>query len=125
VDPLRPFADLIRQWMRARAAQSGSARPAAQPNRVSAATQGPYPPPLDREIDLRQRLRLRLNAATMSDPANARRVFVETVVSWELGDDLQSDPQFSQLVSVVTGQLAEQPSVADRLHQLLVHLTRE
>jgi hypothetical protein len=47
---------------------------------------------------------------------------VETVLLWELGEQLARDPEFGEMVSRVSGQLGSDPAVAQNLHGLLVKL---
>lgn len=121
MDPLRPFADLIRNWLRTRESGTERANAVQRPSKVL-----PRPAPKSGgaapRADLRRRLKSRLTPDVLTDPQRARSVFVEAVVCHELGDDLARDPAFSQLVSTVTERLAQHPQLAIRLQQLLREL---
>ena len=117
VDPLGPFVTLIRSLSRrkASATESASGLDALDTNPASrgpARTTGP-------SIDLRSRLRSRLVEIGTVDPDRARRTFVETVLLWQLGDELARDPAFGDLVVKVVDQLRSDREVRRRLSELI------
>jgi hypothetical protein len=119
MDPLRPFADLIRSLWRT---QTKSVERTAGAGATSSQAAEEPAPPKDARADLQQKLRARLTPSVLADSARARTVFVETVLIWELGDRLSTDPSFHPVVDRVAQQLAEQPALADRLQATLVAL---
>ncbi len=122
MDPLRPFADLIRSLWRKQSQTVGRTERAAATGATSLKTVEEAPPPQDARADLQQRLRARLTPSVLADSARARAVFVETVLTWELGERLAGDPAFPPVVERVAAQLALQPELADRLQATLVAL---
>jgi len=57
-----------------------------------------------------------------ANPARLRQVFVETVLLWELGEQLARDAEFAEMVGRVSEQLGSEPVVAQNLHGLLLRL---
>lgn len=117
VDPLGPFVTLIRSLSRRKASATESANGADALDtdpapRGAARTTGP-------SIDLRTRLRSRLLEAGTVDPDRARRTFVETVLLWQLGDELARDPAFGDLVVKVADQLRSDRQLRTRLSELI------
>jgi len=123
-DPLRPFADMIRSLWLAKAQGNGKARgmqstPAAA---TAARAEGPQTKPAR---SFRAQLKARVSASRASGPARMREVFVETVLLWELGEQLAPDPAFGEMVTTVSDQLASDPVVGERLNRALQRLTAE
>lgn len=119
-DPLRPFADMIRALWLARA-QSKHAAPSPTAT-TPVPTDSPRPKP---ERSLRSLLRARIAATRAAGPARMRKAFVETVLLWELGEQLAPDPDFAEIVAIVSDQLAADPGIGERLHRALQQLASE
>jgi hypothetical protein len=118
-DPLRPFADMIRSlWLvRARA---------TAPARVTVTSRPDADVPTSRSLrTLRSRLQARMSASQPAGAARMREAFVETVLLWELGEELASDPRFVEMVTSVAEQVASDPSVGERLNRMLTRLASE
>ena len=124
MDPLKPFANLIRSlWSTrkrapagtttgARSAQSSAGRQ-TQAHAITASTQ------------VSARLQARLPALHDWNSVRAREVFVEHALLLEFGSDLAHDPTFAELVRRVSAQLATEPALGARLDQLLQDLAAD
>ncbi len=115
MDPLRPFATLIRSLWR-----TGRNRTQGNAPRTSTATAGAP----DSASPIESRLRLRLETLPQWHSARAREIFVETVLLDQLGGDLDRDPEFDPLVQEVSAHLASVPALSSRLDELLQRLLR-
>lgn len=122
-DPLRPFADIIRALWRSRtqansapATSSTAAAPAVRASVDAARARRPA-------RSLPSHLKSRIAACSGASRARLRETFVETVLLWELGEQLAPDPAFIELVTQVSAQLASDPAVGSRLDQLLEKLS--
>lgn len=76
---------------------------------------------------LKERVRGRLRSIDPSDPRRqqkARRVFLESVLSWQFGDELLLDRGFEDMISGVQEALQAHPRLEQRLAQLLRELAR-
>jgi hypothetical protein len=118
-DPLRPFADMIRALWLARTQGKSAAR--AQ-NAAPVRTDSPRP---GRARSFRSQLRARVAASSNAGPARMREVFVETILLWELGEQLAPDPDFAGMVTTVSEQVASDPALAERLNHVLRELAAE
>lgn len=117
MDPLRPFAELIRSLRIAsldKANPGSPASSAAGTHRNASQVSQTKPAPT-----LRSRLRPRLAAMKPWDAQRARQLFVECALSAELGEDLSKDPAFSDLAKRVEAQIAHEPRITARLDELL------
>jgi hypothetical protein len=119
-DPLRPFAQAIRSLWRTRAGEksrsagaSSSAPGAAEPQAPKARVNETF----------QARLQARIAGLDSRDPKRLREAFVETVLLWEVGDQLAPDPALGDLVARVAEQLATDSAVSERLHQLLLQVS--
>lgn len=76
---------------------------------------------------LKERVRGRLRTIDPGDPRRqqkARRVFLESVLSWQFGDELLLDRGFEEMIRGVQEALQEHPRLERRLTQLLHDLAR-
>jgi hypothetical protein len=119
VDPLRPFAELVRSLYRARSGATARTSPGAQPQGNQSESVA-----IDAIDALHTRLRARLSEAGLTDADRARKVFVEVVLAWELGDQIPGDPAFAEVVKAVTNRIADRPRLSGRLHTLLTTLVQ-
>jgi hypothetical protein len=125
MDPLRPFAGLIRTLWKSTtrsttqkdALASASTTSAEEAQSEAAAALG--------ETTLRTQIRARLTRIGLNDPRLAREVFVETVLTSELGENLSRDPAFTDMVKRVAEHIATDARLGDRLHSLLRSLVEE
>ncbi|OOG44455.1 hypothetical protein B0B52_06850 [Polaromonas sp. A23] len=46
------------------------------------------------------------------------RVFIEGVLLWEFGDDLNQDPHFYQMLDEIVPKICENKDLANKFHQL-------
>jgi len=121
VDPLKPFANLIRSlW------SSTKRAPARAPAgaRATPATAGQQTPAraIAPATSVSARLQARLATLREWNSAQARELFVEHALLMEFGSDLAHDPTFAELVQRVSAQLATEPALGARLDQLLQDL---
>lgn len=116
MDPLRPFATLVRSLR-----SIGRSRSTDKASRTAAAAGSTLVivPPIE------SRLRLRLETLPQWHAARAREIFVETVLLGELGTELDRDPEFHPLVQQVSAHLASIPALSSRLDELLQRLSRQ
>lgn len=73
-------------------------------------------------IQLRQRIRDRIKSIHPADPqlaSRSRRIFVESVLAWEFGDQLFADRQFDDLVEQIQTAMSSQPELDQQLAELL------
>ena len=125
MDPLRPFAGLIRTLWKsttpsttqkdALASAATTSTEEAQSEAVAALG----------EATLRTQIRARLKRIGLNDPRLAREVFVETVLTTELGESLSRDPGFTDMVKRVADHIAADARLGDQLHSLLRSLAEE
>lgn len=76
---------------------------------------------------LKEKVRGRLRSLDPHDPGRqqkARRVFLESVLSWQFGDDLLLDRRFEEMIAGVQEALQSHPGLEQRLAQLLRDLAR-
>jgi hypothetical protein len=123
-DPLRPFADAIRLLWRARQKRLGRAEDTTAPG-SSGPQRSEQRSSQQPEETLRSRLQARICGLDSTNSRKMRETFVETVLLWELGDQLAPDPAFGELVLRVSEQLESDRSVGDRLHRALLDLARQ
>lgn len=123
-DPLRPFTQAIHSLWRTRAGEKNNTA-SATPSPAAASTADRRPPAPAVSETLQSRLQARMLGLDTNDPRRLREAFVETVLLWEIGDHLAPDPGLSEVVSRVAEQLAVDPIVGDRLHQLLLQLSAQ
>jgi hypothetical protein len=120
VDPIRPFANLIRS-LRAnragvktdRAVETAGGEPTRE---VPAGEPAAPPQPLEHA------LQARLPRAGQWDSRRAREIFVEHALSRELGTGLANDPAFADLIANVSELIEQQPHISARLDALLKEL---
>jgi hypothetical protein len=118
MDPLRPFAGLIRTlWKSSVHAATQADAPTASTPDVEQ-TRGDATGALE-EATLRTRIRARLARIGLKDRRLAREVFVETVLTAELGEALMRDPAFSDLVKRVADHIGDDARLNGRLQALL------
>jgi hypothetical protein len=119
MDPLRPFAGLIRTLWKANT--SPTAREDSTARSFAPGTDQPQSDPTDAltEAGLHSRVRARLQQIGPSDPRRAREAFVETVLAGELGEDLLRDPAFGDVVTRVADQIGADPALGIQLQSIL------
>lgn len=121
-DPLRPFADMIRSLWLAKAQGKSQSQSHGNAKEVQQRALAPQPKPAR---SFRAQLKARVSASSAGGAARMREVFVETVLLWELGEQLAPDPAFGEMVTTVSDQLASDPVVGERLNRALQQLTAE
>jgi len=124
-DPLRPFTQAIRSLWKTRARGVASAADSSHAASAASNSRGSVGGTQTGRAGetLRTRLRSRISALDTGDPQKMRDTFVETVLLWELGEHLAPDPALSEVVARVSEQLASDPVVVNRLHELLLQMS--
>ncbi len=74
--------------------------------------------------DLQQRIRERLRPLGRLTGYNAKaaRIFLESVLTWEFGDDLTHDPRFGDLLNEINRAMENDPDLKLRLQTLIQQL---
>jgi hypothetical protein len=125
MDPLRPFAGLIRTLWKSTTASTTQKDALASASTTSAEEAQSETAAALEETTLRTQIRARLTRIGLNDPRLAREVFVETVLTRELGENLARDPGFTDMVKRVAEHIAADARLGDRLHSLLRSLAEE
>jgi hypothetical protein len=71
---------------------------------------------------LQQRVRDRLKNIDPSDPqrkSRSRRIFIESVLAWEFGEQLLSDRKLDEFVEQIQAAMSSQPDIDQQLSELL------
>jgi ferric-dicitrate binding protein FerR (iron transport regulator) len=71
---------------------------------------------------LRQRVLDRVKSIDPSDPQRknrSRRIFIESVLAWEFGEQLLSDRRLDELVEQVLDAMSSLPDIDQQLSELL------
>lgn len=125
MDPLRPFAGLIRTlWKSTTRSTTQKDALAAASTTNTEESQSETAAALE-ESTLRTQIRARLTRIGLNDPRLAREVFVETVLTTELGENLSRDPAFTDMVKRVAEHIGADARLGERLHSLLRSLADE
>jgi hypothetical protein len=120
INRLDQVMQIIGQQMSERAARLEAG---GKPELPAAPARAARRPPL---ATLKSRIRERLGAIDPQDPRRpekARRVFLESVLAWQFGNELLLERGFEDVVSGVQEALRANPGVDARLGQLLRDLT--
>ncbi len=125
MDPLRPFADLVRSLWSTRGSSTARTESSGKAHALTERRSAEVGETPETSEDLRTRLRSRLAESGLTDVARAREAFVEVVLTWELGDHIPSDPAFAGVIKAVSERIARRPQLSDRLHSLLTALARD
>src|SRR5581483_4218704 len=107
---------IIGRQMSERAARleaGGKPLPVAAPTRLARR------PPL---TALKSKIQPRLKANDPRQPEKARRIFLESVLAWQFGDELMVDRGFADIVSGVQEALSAHPQMDSRLAEILREL---
>ena len=118
VDPLNPFTSLVRTLATKRSdkAQRAEKSNPTQPKKLHDDKKAEPP---DRTAVLKARLRSKLGAIDVENSATARTAFVETVLLWQFGDEIGSDPGFPEMVATVADQIGGDESLDSELGSLM------
>lgn len=122
MDPLKPFTSLIRSvWgqpsRRVESTPHSAETTSATEHKEFVQVAGTQP-----VQSLHSRLRMRLARLSQWEPVNARQLFIECVLTGELGKDLENDPAFSAMVQRVSQLLGTDAKLSMRLDELLKRL---
>jgi hypothetical protein len=110
---------MIRALWRGRSQRAGGSGATARRTTPPADTDRPA-----QGESLQSKLVSRIASIDAGNASRMRDTFVETVLLWELGEQLAQDPDFGEMVMRVSQQLALDPAVSGRLQQLLLRLSR-
>jgi hypothetical protein len=124
VDPLKPFGSTIRSIWDKTVRRTEHREKAVSTTATGDNQQTPTVVGASQVQPLHARLRARIPANIDWDTAQARTVFVESVLLSELGDDLANDSSFTQVVKNVSQQLGSDPKLSARLDLLLKQLSQ-
>lgn len=71
--------------------------------------------------ELKRKIAERIKALSADDrrKTKAAQIFVEMVMTWEFGEQLLQDPQFTELSKEVVNAMAENPALWKKLQTLL------
>lgn len=122
MDPLRPFLSLVRSLWTSSATSKTVARrqtTAASPS-SGQAMEIAASRPIERRLQSQLAPLIRLWNAQ-----RAREIFVGQVLLHELGEQLEADPAFAELIQRVSSQLGSDPRLSARLDDLLRKLAAE
>ena len=118
IDRLGEFVSVLRRG------RIASSLPGGAKARTASASAGGE---AERTLDsLRTTLSSRLRAVEGNERERKRgraRIFVESVLVWEFGEDLLGDPEFDAIVGRVEENLLADDQLADRLGDLLDELS--
>lgn len=120
VDSTSALLDAVRSELATRAERS---RLTAEKSGTPAAAQRSASP-LTLET-VRQRIGREIDDLDLKLPASRRRArlaFIESLLAWEFGDTLLTDPQFDELVREIDDSVTASPDVAAALEQVLAQL---
>jgi hypothetical protein len=124
MDPLKPFADLVRTLSKTRGGPTAGVHHSGQIKPVTSEALH-----ASRRVgasdDLRARLRMRLKATGLTNPSRAREAFVEVILVWELGERLPNDQALTDIVKSVSDRIDAHAHLSGRLHSLLAGLANE
>jgi hypothetical protein len=74
--------------------------------------------------ELKAQIAKRLSAITPEQRRSkqGQRIFLESVLVWEFGDDITSDPAFAELAADIQKMIENEPGVKDRFAEMLESL---
>src|SRR3954469_4193663 len=125
MDPLKPFAGLIRTLWKSTTLSTTQKDALASASTASAEEARGEAAAALQETTLRTQIRARLRRIGLNDPRLAREVFVETVLTAELGEGLSRDPGFTDMVKRLAEHMGADERLGGRLHSLLRSLAEE
>jgi hypothetical protein len=119
----------VMEILRRQVAEDSSRSVPITPGRApTTSARGPHPERAGVE-QLRQRVVERVRALDPDDPrrpGKARRIFLESVLAWEFGDDILQDNRFDEMLTHIEHGFDAAPEMTDQLDELLAALqTRE
>lgn len=86
---------------------------------------GPRTPAKTSPEEIQRRIGQRLRNLDPDDRFGNRgtQVFIESILAWEFGDEVLTDPRFGDLVANVRETMAEDPALQQSLQRLLNNLS--
>lgn len=122
MDPLKPFANLMRSLWTGKTRSSARAVDGGRPTPTG---QQPQAKGIAPAAQVSAKLQSRLALLREWNSARARELFVEHVLLVEFGSDIARDPVFADLVRRVSTQLEAEPALGARLDHLLQQLAAD
>ena len=122
-DPINGLSGImqaLRRRFAERASESGGGRPAATPKTQPRAAVQAGIDELERKIALRLRS---LQPDERTSP-RATRVFIETTLAWEFGDEILTDPSCAELAADIQKAIDDSPDIRKRFDAMLKNLSR-
>lgn len=77
---------------------------------------------------LREKVRERLHSLNLSEGQrrdNAVRIFLESVILWEFGDDIATTHEFGEIVANISQELISHPTLSVNLNNLIDDLLKK
>jgi|SRR5581483_5371884 len=122
MDPINRLDQVMRIIGRQMSERAARLEAGGKPLPVAAPTRLARRPPL---TALKSKIQQRLKALDPNDPRQpekARRIFLESVLAWQFGDELMVDRGFADIVSGVQEALSAHPQMDSRLAEILREL---
>jgi hypothetical protein len=116
VSHLSRIVELLRRQAPAAAGKLGQKGKSAATGDSQAAADRPSVEQLERQISKRIR---GLDSGKTEHKRRATRIFVESVLAWEFGDRVMSDPRFFALVDYVQTAMESDPSTDAEIRSML------
>lgn len=121
VGPLNRTLEALRRQIAEHARQLDAGSRTAQSSGTSQTTRTPASgrPNVD---ELKQRIADRVRSIDPQSPNGVRRrtrVFLESALAWEFGDDVLRDPSFQELVDELEASLSDHPELARQFGAVL------
>lgn len=126
IDGLGYMLEVLRRRISANSKRTGQVSSSSQTKTKS--TSNASVKPKASVSELRQRIRERLRALPQDSGKNeehATRVFLESVLLWEFGDDIAPNHELGDLVSNITSEMRSHPDIRRDLANLLGDLLRD
>ena len=120
---LNQIAEILRQKMAERGSNLSKSSSRADASPSASRSQTAARPDTD-EIKRRIGERIRSLQDDEKKDTKGAQVFVETVMTWEFGEHLLNDPQFTDLSNEVVKSIAENPAAWKKMQALLAELGR-
>jgi len=118
IDPSADLINLLRAQLIARTGAKKSVTASEAAKSESAATRPEVVPPQEVKRRIGQQIK-DFDLRTEAGRKYARRIFLESVIAWDLGDRLLGDGRFSFIIKDVDEALSSDKNVSDAFDHLL------
>jgi hypothetical protein len=121
MDPIKGMNHITRILRQKMAERNSSQIKSDSGNYASLNSAGPGKLPKASADEVKHKIGERIRALPDKEKKGpkAAHIFVETVITWEFGEQLLQDPQFMDLSKEVVDAMAENPSVWKKMQTLL------